>query len=193
MDNTEVIVMAAGFSKRMGSAKAILKWSEQNTFVEHICNEYEKWGVENIVVVVNTEVYKLVSKLLFSPKVKVVVNDMKYNSKFYTLNIGLRNLNSMGRVFIHNVDNPFVEPSVLDILIADNADYVWPKFKNKGGHPFVLSSRVVRAIINSDDFDVHLKQFFMSFKSNYVNVDSDKILVNINSPEDYLRVIGSEL
>jgi len=51
------IILAAGKSSRMGRPKALLKW-QGKTFLENICVNLIKAGVENIVVVTNSSINK---------------------------------------------------------------------------------------------------------------------------------------
>ncbi len=51
------IILAAGFSSRMGRPKALLKWKGK-TFLENICENLIKADVENIVIVTNSSIDK---------------------------------------------------------------------------------------------------------------------------------------
>ena len=51
------IILAAGFSSRMGQPKALLKWKGK-TFLENICNNLSCAGVEEIVIVTNSSIDK---------------------------------------------------------------------------------------------------------------------------------------
>ncbi len=48
-----VIILAAGLSERMGESKANLRFSEEESFLDHIIYVYKRFGVSKIVLVVN--------------------------------------------------------------------------------------------------------------------------------------------
>ena len=133
------IILAAGKSSRMGIPKLFLKFDEENTFIEHIVNDYQSFGCKEIVIVVNNigNDYLNKSKIPFLDNVKIVINKHPDWHRFYSLKIGAKNLFGDLPVFIHNVDNPYVSPTVLKKLIkhSDKADYISPEFDGKGGHP----------------------------------------------------------
>ncbi|MDY6800955.1 MAG: NTP transferase domain-containing protein [Bacteroidota bacterium] len=186
-----VIILAAGNSSRMGFPKFALKYSESQTFIEHIADEYEKFRCTEIVQVLNIDNYKFLkeNKLQFPRKTKIVINDHPEWHRFYSLKKGVQALSKKVNIFVHNVDNPFVNHEVLMALKhnADKYDYIYPEFNRRGGHPFLLSENVVSDLNNCLENQIHLKKFLNQYRTKRIKVLDNKVLVNINTKTDYKK------
>ncbi|HSH50155.1 MAG TPA: NTP transferase domain-containing protein, partial [Bacteroidales bacterium] len=106
------IILAAGNSSRMRFPKLALKYNDTQTFTEHITKEYVQFGCTEVIVVVNAENYQYLrkQKLPFDEKIKFVVNEHPEWHRFYSLKKGVQVLSKRSKIFVHNVDNPFVNP-----------------------------------------------------------------------------------
>jgi molybdenum cofactor cytidylyltransferase len=185
------IILAAGKSERMGFPKLALKYDEKSNFIEHILNEYLSFDCKEIVLVVNKIGFEYLRKneIQFPKTVKIVINDHPDWHRFYSLKIGAKNLSENRPIFIHNVDNPFVNHDVLKALLnsKNKADYISPEFEGKGGHPILLSEKIVQEIRLVKEDQKHLKEFLNQFPKMKVQVEDENVLVNINTIEDYSR------
>lgn len=183
------IILAAGKSLRMGIPKLSLKYDENNIFIEHIINEYRSFGCKEIAIVVNETGNNFLkdNKIQFTKSVKIVINKHSEWHRFYSLKVGAKSLLEVLPVFVHNVDNPFVNPTVLNKLIenSDKADYISPEFKGKGGHPILLSEKIINDIRSTQEDQLHFKEFLNQYSKLKVRVDDENILVNINTLEEY--------
>lgn len=186
MINYSVIILAAGRSQRMGFDKYSLLDKNQIPFIESIANAYIAYGCKKIVLVVN-EYFKSEKDLAKFPNVKIVYNKHLDKGRFYSLYLGCGFLDNDEYVFIHNVDNPYVDFSTLSTLKqnVDCNEYVYPVFKGKGGHPALISTKIVECIKQKDEIQLPLNVFFKSFKYKALEVDNPNVLFNINTLEDY--------
>jgi CTP:molybdopterin cytidylyltransferase MocA len=189
------IILAAGKSERMGFLKLSLKYNKNATFIEHIQAEYQKFGCNEIILVVNEigNQYLIENKIQLTEKVKVVINKHPDWHRFYSLKIGAKSLSEIRPTFIHNVDNPFVNQYVLKKLCdrITEADYVSPEFDGRGGHPFLLSEKVIKEIAQTKEDQKHLKEFLNQFPKMKVPVDDENVLVNINTIDEYEKYFSS--
>jgi molybdenum cofactor cytidylyltransferase len=184
-----VIILAAGKSSRIGLPKLSLRYNENKIFIEHIVNEYETFGCKEIVIVVNESGSNFLTenKIQFSDNVKITINKYPEWHRFYSLKTGAKRLSEVSTVFIHNVDNPFVNHVVLNELLGNTnkADYINPEFKGKGGHPILLSKKIVEDMIATKEDQIHFKEYLNKYPKKKVQVDDEKVLVNINTKDDY--------
>ena len=191
------IILAAGKSSRIGFPKLSLKYHDNKTFIEHIVNEYESFECKEIILVINEigNKYLIDNEICFQENVKIVINEHPDWHRFYSLKIGVKSLSEIKSVFVHNVDNPFVNHQVLNELIAkfEKADYISPEHKGKGGHPIFLSERIVQDVINTEENQLHFKEFLNQYLKLKVDVDDEKILVNINTMEEYNNLFKNTL
>lgn len=185
-----VVILAAGRSERMKEMKAFLPFDENARFIEKIFSIYSGWGCREIVVVTNPEVSKRMKQAGIVPSsVTIVVNDHMKFERFYSVKLGLAAIHTSSFCFIQNIDNPFITPHILDLLYEQRSHekYVSPVFENKGGHPVLLNrenmNRICKWKVNSANF----KEVLGTFECQNVEMPDDRVLININSPEEYQR------
>jgi molybdenum cofactor cytidylyltransferase len=188
------VVLAAGSSGRMGVPKMGLRFDENCSFVENICAKFNSFGCDKIIVVVSEagDEYLKEKKFSLPQNTQIVVNHNPEYGRFFSLKTGLGYCLESQNVFFTNVDNPFVDIKTLNCLAEQNAEfgYVCPVFKGRGGHPVLLSNKVVGAIIKEEGSDFILKDFLQKYHRIEVDVDDEKIIANINTPEEFQKYFG---
>lgn len=189
--NFSVIVLAAGKSLRMGMSKSFLKFNEQETFIEHIVNEYLDFGCKQVVIVTNNTDIKWFIKNVhkFPENNRIIINHHPEWHRFYSLKTGAKRLKNVHPVFVHNVDNPFVNQDVLNKLskTINKADYISPEIDGKGGHPFLISENIIHDLRSIQEDQIHLKEFLNQYPKMKVQVEDEKVLVNINTIDEYRK------
>ena len=65
------------------------------------------------------------------------------------------------------------------------AEYAVPAYKDRGGHPVLLSPRIIEPMINEFKNNSRFDDVLKSFKRKDVVVNDPYIGVNINTPEEY--------
>ncbi len=185
------IILAAGKSERLGFPKLSLKYNKDNIFIEHIVKEFNDFGCKEIVLVVNEvgNQHLKDNNIRFADNLKIVINKRPDWHRFYSLKTGVKELSKLQPTFIHNVDNPFISPKVLNALLANStkADYLAPEYKKKGGHPILISELIVKDIISTISNQLHLKEFLNQYSKSKITIDDEKVLVNINTMEEYQK------
>lgn len=186
-----VIILAAGKSERLGFPKLSLKYDDKQIFIEHIVNNYLEFGCKEIILVLNEigDNYLRENKIKLPENAKIVINEHIDWHRFYSLKMGAGTLSKAQHVFVHNVDNPFVNREVLKGLInlSEKADYLSPEYEGKGGHPILISDKIVMELRSAQEDQMHLKEFLNQFSKMKVKVDDEKILVNINTLDEYKK------
>lgn len=189
--NISAIILSAGKSERMGVPKFSLKFDKKTTFIENLVNEYLIFGCSEIIVVLNAKSIELFHqlKIVFPECVKVVENENPEWERFYSLKLAAIALKNSYGALVSNIDNPFLTSKILESLfkMSIHADYLSASFKGRGGHPFFISSKVIEDLRNEKADQLHLKQFLGKYPKKLVEVDDEKVLLNINSMEEYLK------
>lgn len=186
------VILGAGLSERMGRPKPSLKLPCGRSFAEAIWSTFLDFGCGEVVLVMNQEgLAWLEQKALPLPaRVIAVRNEYPEKGRLYSLQTGLRVLQTGGQVFMHNADNPFVSRAVLQALAtrAGHTGHVCPSFNGQRGHPILLSPHVVADFLGTDpDRADHIKQLLARHPKAIVPVHDARILANINHPQDIHR------
>lgn len=188
------IILSAGKSSRMGVHKFSLRFNDSTTFLENMVNEYNAFGCNEIIIVLNPDGASFLDQLKLSlpSNVTIAINHHPEWERFYSLKLGAKLLLKTDSTFVSNIDNPFVNHSVLSLLTKyyKDADYLNPIYKGKGGHPFLISEKVI-ADLRSEELDqIHMKEFLGRYSKKSVEVDDESILLNVNTNEEYRRLFG---
>jgi CTP:molybdopterin cytidylyltransferase MocA len=196
MDKVTVaaIILAAGNSKRMKSRKPFLLFDGDKTFIEKIISTFLKWGCQEIVAVINKDVKKQSDFFDLLPEgVTYVLNEHLEFERFYSVKMGLNALPDISYCFVHNVDNPFIDATILDLLYRkrNNHSYVSPVYQDKGGHPILLNQKIIDRIRNWPDDSANLKEVLCTIACSPVEMPDNRVLININTPAEYKRYFNS--
>jgi len=186
---TSCVILSAGSSMRMGADKALLKFGSEKTFIQKITETYLLAGIDQVIVVVNSGLFKLINdrSLTLSTKVKLVINDKPELGRFYSLQTGVKHLKTGNSCFFQNIDNPFTSEELLKELIIhqDEADVILPINQDRAGHPVLISPQVVQGIITVMDYEIRIDAFLKQFTEMRIGTQDKRILLNINTPDDY--------
>lgn len=184
-----VIILAGGHAERMGYPKLFLKIN-QATFIEAITKAYIATGIKNIVLVLNEKYHTpewlpLLDPLL--PMIKIIVNSHPEKGRLHSIALGRTLSGMLDFVYLQNCDNPFTQSAWLEALWNQRLPegYVVPKYQGRGGHPVLLSQSVLQQL--PDTSDQTLKQALYDFPSAVIEIDDERLLWNVNTPEDYER------
>jgi len=186
---TSCIILSAGSSERMGEPKALLRFSEDEMFIQKITRTYVQSGVKQVIVVVNVDLYNSIHKLKIplADEVDLIVNRYPEKGRFFSLQTGVHKLKPGNSCFFQNIDNPFTSAQVLTSLIQnkEGADVIIPVFQSESGHPVLINPAVAKKIIVQSDTAIRIDLFLKSFTFKKIEIDDNRILTNINSPEDF--------
>jgi molybdenum cofactor cytidylyltransferase len=183
-----VVILAAGRSERMKELKAFLPFDDDFSFIGQIIQTYSVWGCHEIVVVTNTEATERMKQTEnVHSSVKVVVNDHLEFERFYSVKLGLGEIHKSSFCFIQNVDNPFIDSQILDLLYDNRSKdkYISPVFENKGGHPVLLNRENINQITTWNENSATFKDVLNTMECMNVEMPDHRVLININSREEY--------
>jgi len=188
---TGAIILAGGNSARMHFPKPFLNF-DGRCFLEKIIDAYRSADFNEIAVVINDrfttgEWTSYLSRIRL--KSLIVQNGQPGRGRFYSLKLGAEALKEVDYCFVQNVDNPFVEASLLKRLWAhkNEAGYVLPVRKNRGGHPVLINREILTAIRTGKDDSLILRDFLQGYNKKELVVRRESVLVNMNDQREYYR------
>jgi molybdenum cofactor cytidylyltransferase len=191
------IVLAAGASSRMGRPKALLPLGGE-TFVSCVCRTLLAAGVDDVVVVAGAELEAVTSAVYRAGlSVRIIENPRRHEGQLSSLLAGLAVADRPGveAVVVHLVDAPLVAAgtvrAVMDAFRRTRAPVVRPVINGRHGHP-VLFARSVFDELRRADPSVGAKAVVRAHAADAcdVPVDDEGACRDIDTPEDYVRLIG---
>ncbi len=189
------IILAAGRSIRMGKPKLLLPWKE-TIVLDAVLQLALGAGLDPIVIVTGAfdePISDWISR--YAGKISKVHNPEFENFEmFYSLKMGILSLSDhCDAVMIFLGDQPQVQPQCIGQIIRsfekNGSPIIIPSYRMRRGHPILVRKDLFQPILDSAN-DSNLHEFLASFrdKIDYVTVNSNSILEDIDSPEDYERI-----
>ena len=167
----------------MGKDKALLEFSPGQTFAGHLVAVYRDYGCDPVILVVNKN---LDLSKTGARNCSVMINNHVERGRAWSLQLGLTAVPEGHACFIHNVDNPYLEKGLLDILVSHvrHDGLAVPVYNGKGGHPMLLGKSVVKYLKNLPSLIDFRKEAGM-FRKMEVPFPDERICWNINTQEEY--------
>ena len=194
------IVLAAGASSRMGQAKAALPLGQTGeTVVARVVRTLLEGGVPNVVVVAGAHIDAVRAAMpRHESRARVIEHPGWEQGQLSSLLAGLDAIDDplIEAAMVTLVDVPLVRSStVADVIAAwrrTRAPIVRPAHGNRHGHP-VIFDRSIFADLRSADPNTGAKAVFAIHRERIINVDveDDGAFEDMDTPEDYRKVLGS--
>jgi molybdenum cofactor cytidylyltransferase len=187
------IVLAGGFSSRMGGFKPLLPIGEK-TVVEHLISTFRTNGVE--VFLVTGHRAKDLAAAVGGQAVHIVENPYFQEGMFSSVQAGIRALTGgFAGTFVAPVDIPLVRPFTIGRLIEAASDrperIVYPFFAGRRGHPPLIPSRLLPRILGWPR-ESDLKSALEEAQGEAVEIAvADRFIhSDLDNPTDYQRLLG---
>ena len=189
LGDVAVCILAAGGSRRMGRCKQTLDWKGK-PLIRHIVETGIDSGVGAMMVV--TGAYrKEVEKALNGMRIAIIYNEQWQKGQGTSIKCALANLPSGIKACIFMMaDQPFVTKNHLrELTLAacnSEADIFVSNFRSKRFSPVLFKSTTFRLLSKLDDNQTG-RDVFTSYTIQEVEAEDERISVDIDSEEDYLR------
>ena len=193
------LILASGRSSRMGRPKALLPIGEAGeTFVSRLAATLREGGVDDVLVVAGEEATAVESALArLTPAPRVVTNPNPDLGQLSSLLIGLGAVDrpGVGGVLVTLVDAPLVVAGTVRALLETHrrtgAPIVRPTRDGVHGHP-VIFDRSLFGELRAADLRAGAKPVVRAHETASVEVavDDEGAFIDIDTPDDYIRVIG---
>jgi CTP:molybdopterin cytidylyltransferase MocA len=190
---TAAVVLAAGLSSRMGQSKALLPW-DGRTVIEAIVARLLAARLPEIVVVTGYRGAE-VAQVLAKYPVRVIHNpDYTQGEMLSSLQAGLRALpDSTAAAMVVMGDQPALDGRVIGRVLAAYAEgrgqIVIPVHRGERGHPVLIDRRFWRELLALESGAPRDVIRRYPDQTALVEVHSDSILLDIDTPEQYRRAL----
>ncbi|MBN1478661.1 nucleotidyltransferase family protein [candidate division KSB1 bacterium] len=187
----EAIILAAGESRRMGQLKPLMKIGDQ-TFLAKIAGEVKKAGIQRTHIVVGFKAEKIAKNACVDA---FYIHNKHYeNGQFSSLQAGISALSrNCSGALVCLADQPHIKAEWIGKLVAafysNSTVLVRPRFANRAGHPLIFSSVLFKEII-AMPATATAKDIVRKYAAEtlFVDMDSDGILLDADTPQDFEKI-----
>ena len=192
------LVLAAGGSTRMGSAKALLPAPDGRIFVVRVIDTLIEAGLVPVIVVTGIHhdpIVKACRSHLEGRRARIVQNPDPSQGQLSSLLVGMDAAVTPGAegVLVTLVDVPMVLPktvrAVVDAWRRTRAPIVRPAIGDRHGHPVIFDAVLFDAL-RSAPLEVGAKAVVRANESRIENVpvDDPGCLIDVDTPGDFARL-----
>lgn len=178
------IVMASGFSKRMGENKLLMDFNGK-TIIENTFEVLEKCNFKEVIVVSQyEEVLKIAKRYEFI----CVLNDNAHIGQSESIKLGIKHIAKCDGYMFFVGDQPLINYYDVKELINEfeknKAYIVIPRYFNKTGNPVIFPTCLKNNLLSLKNDEKGKKVIDEYDKIKYVNV-SKYTLLDIDTKVDY--------
>jgi len=186
------VVLAAGDSSRMGQDKALLQYGGRSflagaiQLLQNVCA---------FVVVVAGKNFDVLRPAVYENSGYLVLNPQPELGQFSSLRLGLQAVLNRGRdaACVTLVDRPPAELKTVqrltDHFLRSSPETTWaviPQFAGKHGHPVIFAREMIEAFLRAQSSEnARAIEHQHQDRIEYLDVDDPRVVLNINTPEDY--------
>lgn len=188
------IILAGGYSSRMGELKALLPFRTDLIIIKQIKSMKEA-GIDDIYVVVGYKA-KEIKFALKGWDVKVLFNKHYSEGMFSSIKTGVEAVSQeeYDGFFILPVDYPLIRAYtyewLMDTFYKDTPKIVYPSFNYRKGHPPLISTELNDVILRHPG-EEGLKGILKEYEKDaaYVSIGNVSILIDVDTKEDYQKAL----
>jgi molybdenum cofactor cytidylyltransferase len=187
------IVLAGGASSRMGQPKALLRL-DGPTFLRRILETLRDGGIAEAVVVTRPGAPDVAAEIASAGFGRGVENPRPDRGQLSSLLVGLEAIDQsdVTAALVTLVDVPLVRAASIALLLARAQDSPAPILRavctGRHGHPVIFARAVFDSLRRADPA-AGAKAVLRAFAVEDVEVGDPGILRDVDTPEDYERLI----
>lgn len=194
MKSMVALILAAGYSARMGSFKPLLPLGANST-VEKAVGCFLAAGVQDIRVVAGHRASEIIQAV--SPLGAKIIENCRYDQGMYSSVLaGVSSFQpEVGAFWLLPGDIPLVKPQTIRELAKayreSSAGIVYPCYQGARGHPPLISADHIEGIL-SWERPGGLRGFLGQFEDDALNLEVDDrgVVLDIDFPEDYQNILN---
>lgn len=195
MNNTGIIILAAGRSARLGGIKQLLRFQDK-TLLQHVIDEAIATGAAPVIVVTGGHAAE-VSAAIDLDQVYIVFNEKWKEGKGSGIVAGVREIIAsypeVRNVILAVCDQPFVTAALFIRLFQMQHDggkgIVACAYAGTVGTPVLFSRRYFEHLLSLEK-EEGAKKIIAAYSDDVATVDFPEGEIDIDTPEDYERFLG---
>lgn len=189
------IILAAGFSTRMGVCKTTLPWRNHPSLLHYQIEQFLQVKITPIVVLGSHNADRQAD---CPPGAQAVVKADSQSGKASTILTGLKYLpQALSTITISAVDQPrsaSIYQTLLQTYRQEQALITAPCYLGKLGHPVLFSHRLLPELKQISDSTLGLRKLIQAWHASIRRVEfaGPEVLIDINDPDTYRRSLRAE-
>ena len=192
------LITAAGSSTRMGGFPKPLLTVGRQRFVERLIEQYDRAGIDEVVVVLGHEAAEVRKRADLSGAT-VVENEAYEAGMLSSVRAGVRAARDRDAdgLLLSPVDYPLIPAAVIrtvaDAFAADrSADVIQPTTEGEGGHPPLFAASTFDALLHdraTENEGARAVVYAEDTDTREVAVDDERVFVDVDTPAEYWDAI----
>lgn len=184
------IILASGFSTRMGNNKLLMKINEEE-IIRRVIRIVKSSEVDNVILVAREEAVIEIGK---EEKILVVKNNKAHLGQSTSIHLGLEKSNLNKNFMFFCGDQPFIDINSINKLVKlSNENYdkiIVPKVREKTGSPVIFPKSFYNDLMLLTG-DIGGRKIIKRNKERiiYESLDNNLFLEDIDTTEDYIKLL----
>ena len=188
------IILASGFSKRMGEDKLLLKINDE-TIIEKVIKAAYKSKLDRIILVYRKKEIEEIGKRY---GIETIYNENPEIGQSQSMKLGIKKAGKTKAYMFIVGDQPFLKENLINKLLEEyereKLPIVIPYFNGKRSMPIIMSSIYKEELLNVEGDkggrDIVGRNHNMI---NKVDLEEEKILIDVDTPGDFERILNKNL
>ena len=153
--------------------------------IKRIVISFQQAGIFPIVIVTGADEFEVRNSLANYDVIFLRNEDCEAPPLFASVKIGLEYLqDKCERIVFTPVNVPMFSPDTLKQLMDTEGDMVTPSYHNKGGHPVIISSKIIPELLEyKGDNGLRGAAATLGDRRIWVNVEDEGILFSVHDAE----------
>jgi molybdenum cofactor cytidylyltransferase len=197
MDNTAIIILAAGSSSRFASFKQLIHFNNK-TLLQHVIDEAIDAGAKPIVVVTGANAEEI-SKNLNPAQVEIAYNETWEQGMASGIAAGVQNITAskkdVEKIIIAVCDQPFVSSALFKQLYqaqSESAQHIAAcAYADTIGTPALFTQKYFHALLSLKG-DEGAKKILKVHREDVATVDFPRGAIDIDTEKDYLDLLDDQ-
>ncbi|MQL50790.1 NTP transferase domain-containing protein [Desulfofundulus thermobenzoicus] len=187
------IVLAAGYSSRMGDCKPLLRLGPYSA-VEHAVRCFFRAGIRDVRVVTGHRAEAVAAAV--RPLGAGVIFNPRFDQGMYSsVQAGVETLGAeVEAFFLLPADHPLIRVSTIEKMLhyyrTGKKGIIYPAYGGRRGHPPLISARYVYEIRNGTYPD-GLQELLNKYEHDALDVavEDEGVVLDMDTPEDYRNLL----
>ena len=194
MNNTGIIILAAGSSSRFGGIKQLLRFNNK-TLIEHVIDEATNAELNSVVVVTGAYADE-VSEKIDNKKITIVFNEHWETGMASGIVTGLKKVlivnNEIENIIIAVCDQPYISSLLFQKLLDKKSEskksIVASSYAGTLGTPALFNMKYFNELLNLKG-DEGAKSLIRKYNNETTSVLFKKGNIDVDTPKDYEELL----